>query len=331
MFRARGTFALLLLAALFAFALASGCGGAARDESSGIRFLLASSAGLSEVALEGGQRDLVTFNDRSYVLDPAISPDGSQIAFIRQPPASIKPDGSTDFGSDLYIADRNGRNLREVVKHQQVAEFVRTPAWLSNEEIIFTVRGRDSIGMADLRIEKLNLRTGQRERFVQHAVDPAVSPDRQWIAYVRINPRTQEEELIIADAANRNPRAVVGWDDNLALMGALAFSPDSNVLAFAAVDLLEDQGARHPSGPDMLAAPSVAHPFAQDIWTVDRDGSGLRRLADLGENMPSITWSADGKLLYVLGPIALWQVDPATKEAVQIGGGIPLAQIVLLP
>lgn len=310
------------------------CSGGEQSRLTGTVFLLATSEGLAEVSLEGERRELISFDDRSYVLDPAISPDGRRLAFIIQPPASVKPDGSVDFGSDLYVSDRNGRNMRELVKHGDVAEFLRTPAWLTNDELLVSIRGRDSIGLADLRIEKVNVRTGATERFIDRAVDPALSRDRQTLAYISIDPLTQEEELVVAGADNANPRSIVTRDNHLALIGSVVFSPDGRRIAFAAVDLLEDAdpspgGSTPPRGANAMRA--VVHPFAQDVWIVNVDGTGLKRLADLAENMPSLAWSHDGSLLYVLGPNALWRLEVATGIAEPIGGGIPLAQIVLVP
>jgi hypothetical protein len=48
---------------------------------------------------------------------------------------------------------------------------------------------------------------------------------------------------------------------------------------------------------------------------INVDGTGLHRVADIAENMPSVSWSADGRSLYVLGPGYLWRLDPATGGA----------------
>jgi hypothetical protein len=73
---------------------------------------------------------------------------------------------------------------------------------------------------------------------------------------------------------------------------------------------------------------SSLHPFAQDVWVVNSDGGGLLRLAEIAENMPSLTWSGDGATIYVLGPVATWRIAVASGAAEEIGPGIALAQIV---
>jgi hypothetical protein len=62
----------------------------------------------------------------------------------------------------------------------------------------------------------------------------------------------------------------------------------------------------------------MTHPFAQDVWLVNRDGSGLKRLGETAENMPSISWAGDGSRLYVIGPGYLWRVDPVAGTAEQV-------------
>src|SRR4051794_13179013 len=57
---------------------------AAAFGSSGDHFLLASQAGLTESTAAGTVASLLKFDDASYILDPALSPDGKQIAFARQ-------------------------------------------------------------------------------------------------------------------------------------------------------------------------------------------------------------------------------------------------------
>jgi Tol biopolymer transport system component len=129
----------------------AGCSSDTPSGDGGPHVLIASERGLTEV--RGPlQKEILTYDDGSYLLDPALSPDGKRIAYIRQPPAKANPNGSVDFGADLYIADRNGKNAREVVRHGMIAEFVREPAWLPDGRLLFSVYGRQANGDADLRI-----------------------------------------------------------------------------------------------------------------------------------------------------------------------------------
>src|SRR2546423_1775079 len=90
--------------ALLVFTLAAlliACSGNSKSPGStagsGDRFVMASQAGLSESTVEGTVRALLKFDDASYILDPALSPDGKTIAFARQMPAKPLPNGRVDF------------------------------------------------------------------------------------------------------------------------------------------------------------------------------------------------------------------------------------------
>ncbi|HXH23477.1 MAG TPA: hypothetical protein VNN10_15770 [Dehalococcoidia bacterium] len=292
------------------------------------RFLLTSEDGISEMRADGSRRLILGWRDETYPLDPSVSPDCTRVAFALQPPAKPLPDGNVDFGSDLALAGIDGKGPRILAKHQRVAEFLRAPAWLSESELLYTYRGRGPNGLPDLRIERLDLKTGASRRYIESAIDAAVSPDRGLLVYVAIDPLTQAETLTVASADLRGARAVAGAANNLALFSGQTFSPDGSKIAFAAVDISQPlQGGALPVRPGGTFA---WHPFAQDIWLVNSDGTGLRRLSEIAENMPSIAWSADGAFVYVLGPGAFWRIDTATGLAVKLAAGVPLGQIALL-
>lgn len=278
--------------------------------------------------IDGSQRTIVKWEDKSYPLDPAISPDGKRIAYSLQGPARTLADGSLDFGSDIHVLNSDGKDDRQLVSHQRVAEFLRTPAWLSDSELLYTYRGRDATGLSDFRIEKLDLKTLQSTRVIANGIDPVLSRDRRQIAFVEVDPKTDIETLFVAGSDLKDRKALVDSRSSLALFSAAVFSPDGTRIAFAAVDLTSPLpgGALLPTGLGFFAA----HPFAQDVWIVNIDGSGLHRAAELAENMPSLTWAGDSTTLYVLGPGALWKVDTKSARAEKVGPGIPLGQIIWL-
>ncbi len=151
---------------------------------------------------------------------------------------------------------------------------------------------------------------------------------RSWSG-TEIDPDSQQESLTVAGIDLKDKKALVTATSKLALFNSQVFSPDGKQVAFAAVDLSSiGPGGRLP-GPGAGAA-FAAHPFAQDVWIVNTDGTGLRRLAEIAENMPSLSWSGDGSAIYALGPGAFWKIDPVTGKSEQIAQGIPLGQIVWL-
>lgn len=299
------------------------------DDRTGLRLLVAGDQGLSEVSEHDGSRLLVKIDEGAYVLDPAVSRDGKQLAFAIQQPAKISPTGAVDFGSDLYMSKRNGSDVNAVLKHQLVAEFIRTPVWLPDGTLLIAVRSRDATtGAPDVRIESFDPRTLLRARLVQDAVDPALSPDGKSLLFVTLDPETQAEALTIApldDLSKR--RALAGTTNQLALISSAVWSPDGQRIAFAAVDISQPAVEVTPA-PNQLR---YAHPFAQDVWLVNLDGTNLHRLTDLADNQPSLDWSADGSTVYALGITGFWRIDARTGAHEPVDLDVPLGQMRLLP
>jgi Tol biopolymer transport system component len=318
---------------LIALALLTACSGSgsppASSSETGLHFLIASEQGLVEVT-DGEERVIVRPTEGSYFLDPAVSSDGEQIAYVVQPPATTLPGGGVDFGSDLYIVPRRGGDPRLVLKHAAVAEFIRAPSWLPDGNLLVAIRGRDpTSGAFDLHVVSVDPRSGQKRRFIDNAVDPVVSPDGRSLLYVSIAPDTQEEQLVLNDMGLSQRRPLAGTAQNLALIASAVWSPDGSQIAFTAVDITEPPTPL----PGATQQPGIApgglrfHPFASDIWLVNRDGTNLRRLAELTDNQPSLDWSADGSTLYALGVTGFWQIDVATGDRQPLPYDAPLGQI----
>jgi Tol biopolymer transport system component len=270
------------------------------------------------------------------VIEMALSPNGTQIAFVVELPAYTNDEGQLDFGADLYVSNIDGSNARRVLEHASVGDYFEAPAWLDETTLLFGWRGLAADGSTS-RIERLDLSSGTHDVVLQNAAMGALSPDRRDIVYTTIDPQTRVQRLVIENlTAGDEPRVLVDENAGLALFSAVAFSPDGSQLAFAAVDVLE---AIPPPPPPEAPGPvamslvrglaveargyngtaATLHPFAQDVWLIDaNDGSGLHRIAEIAENMPSVSWSGDGSSLYVFGPGFLWRLDPTSGAAEQL-------------
>jgi Tol biopolymer transport system component len=295
--------------------------------SSGLHYLEVGSEGLAEVE-DGRRRLLVSVNEGMYVNGVAVSPDNKRLAFVLQPPASVKANGDIDFGTDLYVSNRDGKARREVLRHGSNGEFFSAPSFSADgQELLYVVRGRDPSGLPDFRLESLDLRSGKRSRLVDHAVDFSLAPGGRAVAYVEFNPdSTEGERLLLTEiGSHAQPKVLVPTESGLLLMGSPSFSPDGTVIAFAASSGL----AQSPRpGPGRAAA--GVHPTLQDLWLVNRDGSNLRMLAEIVESQPSVDWSADGKTVYAMGGSAFWRVNVASNILDRIGAGSPGATIRVL-
>ena len=315
---------LLYLSLLCAASLTLACGGGEKNDSHAeplapedTRFLIARGSGIEEVTLAGQAKRLFQMQDKSYVLQPSISPDGKRLAFIVELPARTGANGLLDFGADLYVSDRNGANVQAVLLHSRVGEYLESPDWIDDKTVLVGDRGLDPASSKTFsRIVKFDLSTGKQQVLLEDAVMGAVSRDRKSLVYASVDPRTRVEQLTVSDINGGSPRVIVPDTAGLALFSATAFSPDGSQIAFAAVDVR--QIAPPPAPPGTPPAPTLMHPFAQDVWLVNRDGSDLKRLGEIAENMPSLTWSGDGSNIYAAGPAYLWRLDPVAATAEQV-------------
>ncbi len=290
-----------------------------------IGYIRATGAMLEDVSLDGEAREIVSFDDGSTLMDPALSPDGKRIAFIRQEPA--KGTGNElDFGSDLYVVHRDGSGLREVVHHSALAEYVRTPSWLDADQLYFSVRGRTAEALADYRVERLDLRSGQRSRIAANAVDPSVAPGATQLLAISVETSTTRETVLLGGIEGSGFRDLLPPQPVLTLIGSAVMSPDGAQIAFAAGDLLGSMAPPRAMGFAPMSKASV-HPFFQDVWLINVDGTNLRRIAEVVERSLSLSWSPDGRYVYAMGTERFRRVDPATGEILVIEEGAPSAGI----
>ncbi len=278
----------------------------------------------------GRERVIVGVKEGAYVNGVAISVDNKRLAFVLQPPAATNSKGEIDFGADLYIANRDGSDRKEIIHHTVNGEFIFAPSWQPDgQSLLYVVRGRDQFGLPDFRLESFDMRSNTRTRLIEHAVDAGVSPDGKSIAYIFYQPASDEGEKFFINelGSNSKPRLLVPQDSGLLLIQSPAFSPDGSKIAFAASSNFATSPS--PSAGGLLAA-SASHPTLQDVWVVNRDGSGLKRLSGIVESQPSVDWSSDGKFIYALGGGGFWKVEVATGQTQQIGPGEPGGLIKIL-
>lgn len=289
-----------------------------------VGYILASGAKLQDVLLGGESRDVVSFDDGSTLMDPALSPDGKRIAFIRQEPVKNLPGGQIDFGADLYVVNRDGSGLKEIAHHTALTEYIRVPSWFDAGHLLFSIRGRTPEANADYRIERIDLTSGQRTRIVANAVDPSVTPGATQMLYISVETSKTRETVFLAGPDGSGAKDLLPPLPVLTLIGSAVMSPDGTRIAFAAGDLL---GTIAP--PRAMAAPAgmAMHPFFQDVWLINADGTNLRRIAEVVESSLSLSWSPDGKWIYAMGTAKFRRVDPVTGDITILGEGAPVAGI----
>jgi dipeptidyl aminopeptidase/acylaminoacyl peptidase len=279
----------------------------------------------------------------SFLLDPAVSRDGTQLAYVQQPPAQVI-DGRYDAGTDLWIANRDGSGGRMLYRHTQPNALVRYPRWTPDGDVIAIIQEIEEttrITEVAYTVQRIDVESGARTKLLDDAYSITVSPDGSRMAYARpLMEGGERFESIALDDPAGAPAVLVAPSENLLPFNSPQYSPDGTSIAFASADqtaapppppagrLLSRAGG-HAGPPLQVAAPVAAmlDGLPQDIWLVDAAGGRPSILATMQEDLPSLTWSGDGEHVYVLGGTGLYDVNVVSFAVTRIGEGVFHGQI----
>ncbi|MHB8683020.1 MAG: TolB family protein [Dehalococcoidia bacterium] len=334
-------------------ALAACGGGSSSPASSGSTPAAGSSAGSSSSSGPGtliltrpkgiAQLDLASRDEKmlipqptpdTFLLDPAVSPDGASLAYVVQPPPKVQ--GTTyDAGSDVWVANRDGSGAHAVFTHVHPNQLVRFPQWLDAGHLLAVVQEpAQKAGTTTVTyvLERIDVATGQRARLIEGALTFGISPDRTHVVYTDLVP-SGGETLNAAAVDGSGTRVIVGADQNLLPFNSPRYSPDGSTIAFTSAD---QTGARADLRY-VTMQPSAANPgraldgLPEDVWTVPATGGTARRVAKLKEDLPALTWGRDNKHLYVLGMNGLSDVNLSSGAVTRIAAGSFHGEITWAP
>ena len=294
--------------------------------------ILTRATGIAEIGVKSHDEKILIKQPTpdSFLLDPAVSADGAMLAYVVQPPPKVT--GTTyDAGSDLWVSNRDGSGARAVFTHVNANQLVRFPQWLDAGHLLAIVQEPNTAGgttSVTYFLERIDAATGERTQLIKDALTFGVSPDRTRIVYTHLDP-AGGETLDAAAVDGTGAKTIVGPEQHLLPFNSPRFSPDGAQVAFTSADQTGARaGITYVSAGDAGPAPDG---LPEDVWTVDANGGTAKRVADLKEDLPAVTWGGDAKHLYVLGSNGLSDVNLTSGAVTRIADGSFHGQITWAP
>jgi hypothetical protein len=198
---------------------------------------------------------------------PSFSPDGTRIAFT-----------SSRHGSpSIYVMNADGSRVRRLTTGATPDSM---PAWSPNGKWIVFTRYFAKQRQADLlRVRVADRATRRITRTRARELRPSWSPDGKLIAFTKLLDADDRYGIAVvrpngkgARWLTRNPRSRAGLLDQ-----GPTWSPTSSHVAFS-----RETSQRH-----------------SELFTVRRNGTGVRRLTSAGGAAQLPSWGADGRVVFV--------------------------------
>ncbi len=265
--------------------------------------------------------DLAT-NEQTLFLDPpagtvthvAHAPDRTRIAYS----VDVSDQNRRLVRSEIVVANRDGSDARTVVREEGEGFWVGWVSWPNDGNKL--VYSKENPARRVERVEEVDLTTGERSLVVDGGSSPFASPAQPMLTYATPVGNAWSIWTLDRQSGARSEIVRASWFDDA---DNPAFSPDGSLIAFVAAGFGPLSGSAPPRGlvdefglgkPNVASAHNMLTTFF-DLWVVQPDGSGLRKVNQLLDIQPEIAWSPDGRYVAAMGTLQLQIVDIATGES----------------
>jgi Tol biopolymer transport system component len=310
-----------------------GTGGQSGGSATGkAQLVFGSDNNIQTMATDGsGRATLTRVPQGGQAKDPVWAPDGKSITYAYMAPLSSQrgPGGLLPLPvTDVYTMKPDGSDQKVLVPHDAPGIGYEAPVWHPDGKslvLTYTELVMESNLVKDQIVEVARITPGaKRQTLIPNGVFPTVSRDGQLVACV-LTSRDGRTSLVVAGIDGKNQRALTAMGEMEAIASP-RFSPDGKQIAFSAVAAMAPPPTptRPPgrSGNPLQSffAPRTAsaHGLPMDVFVINVDGGPVRRLTQLGEDNPSVTWSPDGKRLAILAGGGIYTMLATGEELVSI-------------
>jgi Tol biopolymer transport system component len=262
------------------------------------------------------------------VTGAAWAPNGERVVyaqFWRRP-------NERSSGADLMIANKDGSEARVFAERDAPNTVLEAPKFLPSGRVYYDIR-RVTNGRETQSIVR-QVDGGQPEMLVDNAYSPGVSQDETTMVYIRstragqtLYKKTLGEsgdgcELISDQVFQYLSQPRISPDGKRMALGG---SGEANVTAPSGCggDPRTHSAASAPFALNLVAwlEPEVAyaHGLPADVYSLNLDGSDLKRIADIKDDDPTVAYSPDGSKLAIFGVAALYVVDSGGGPTEKLG------------
>jgi hypothetical protein len=233
------------------------------------------------------QIDLTTGERMPIFLVPAngwlssfdLSPDGSQFVLAYAAPP---PEGEINYGFTSLCLLALGENEPRLLLSAGEEELFFRPVWSADGQAIYfshiTPLDSEAYTFATT-LERLHPASGAIDLIAENGIWPQPSPDATMLAYVLVDPETQANSLVVADADGANVRELIAGDVFTAV-DAPIFTPDNQMVYFSAAEATTGR-----SWWEILVGIEIAaaHNLPSDWYRISVAGGEVERLTAMEE------------------------------------------------
>ncbi len=285
-------------------------------------------ANLVSVAVDGARQTPLTALpplNRAYA--PVWAPDGQTLAFA----FFFAPDDPAIAWLQIGMIcglDRQTGQGRILARGTTATESLEEASWTPDgQALVLTVMhhylnvSKEFTG-TDTLIARYDLQTGSVTPLVRDAIRPAISPDGQSLAFIKLDTQTASVErvLMVAAADGSQPRTLLSVRRGFHMLDAPRWAPDSNRLLVTASTVASSRAPARSWLAELLGvSTAAAHGDPANLWLVSADGQQVRQVTAAPVDDPHAAWAPAGEqIVYVTTLGAVVSHDLSTTKERQL-------------